>query len=46
MFRADTLIRAVLRMDPDTLSDEAWAHQVMMAEWMASYLRHRGADEF
>jgi len=36
---ADTLIRAVLHMDPDKLSDEEWAHQVMMAEWAMSVMQ-------
>lgn len=30
---ADTLIRAVLHLDPDELSDAEWGHQAMMAEW-------------
>lgn len=33
---ADALIRSVLHMNPDELSDEMWAHQVMMAEWALS----------
>ena len=33
MLFADTLIRAFLHIDPDTLGDEMWGHQVMMAEW-------------
>ena len=28
------LIRSVLHMDPDTLSDEEWGFQVRMAEWV------------
>ena len=31
----NALIRSVLHMDPDTLSDEAWGFQVRMAEWVA-----------
>jgi deoxycytidine triphosphate deaminase len=34
MFLADTLIRAFLHLEPDTLSDEEWGHQVQMAEWV------------
>ena len=30
----NALIRSVLHMDPDTLSDEAWGFQVRMAEWV------------
>lgn len=38
MFLADTLIRAVLHIDPDGLSDEEWAHQTEMAEWAKNEL--------
>lgn len=30
----NALIRSVLHMDPDTLSDKAWGFQVRMAEWV------------
>ena len=30
----NALIRSVLHMDPDTLSDEAWGFQVRLAEWV------------
>lgn len=30
---ADSLIRAVLHINPDELGDEEWAHQTAMAEW-------------
>lgn len=30
----NALIRSVLHMDPDTLSDDMWAFQVQMAEWV------------
>jgi len=33
LFAGDTLIRAVLHMDPDELADEMWAHQIKMSEW-------------
>lgn len=36
---ADTLIRAVLHMNPDELTDEEWAHQVRMAEWALSVMQ-------
>lgn len=36
---SDTLIRAVLHMDPTGLSDEEWAHQVRMAEWALSVMQ-------
>ncbi len=41
LYMGDTLLRAVLHMDPDPLSDEEWAHQVRMAEWAMS-LMHAG----
>ncbi len=34
MFLADTLIRAYLHIDPNTLEDEQWGLQVQMAEWV------------
>ncbi len=36
---ADTLIRAVLHIDPDTLSDEEWGHQARMAEWALTLMQ-------
>ena len=36
---ADTLIRAVLHMNPDKLTDDEWAHQVVMAEWALSVMQ-------
>lgn len=36
---ADTLIRAVLHLNPDKLTDEEWAHQVVMAEWALVTMR-------
>lgn len=30
----NALIRSALHMDPDTLSDDMWAFQVQMAEWV------------
>jgi hypothetical protein len=34
MFLADALIRAFLHINPDELTDEEWAHQALMAEWI------------
>nr|DAM30762.1 MAG TPA: hypothetical protein [Caudoviricetes sp.] len=34
MFLADTLIRAYLHINPEELTDEEWAHQIAMAEWV------------
>lgn len=43
LFIGDTLIRSVLHLDPDTLSDEQWAWQVRMAEWAQyNYFRKLG----
>ena len=36
---ADTLIRAVLHINPDELTDEEWAHQTFMAEWALSVIQ-------
>lgn len=36
---ANTLIRAVLHINPDELTDEEWAHQVQMAEWALSVMQ-------
>lgn len=36
---ADTLIRAVLHMAPEELSDEEWGHQVRMAEWALTVMQ-------
>lgn len=36
---ADTLIRAVLHMNPDGLTDEEWAQQVVMSEWALSVMQ-------
>lgn len=34
MFLADALIRAYLHISPEELTDEEWAHQIAMAEWV------------
>ena len=39
LFTADALIRAVLHMNPEGMTDEEWAHQVRMAEWALAVLR-------
>lgn len=36
---ADTLIRAVLHMNPVELTDAEWAHQVRMAEWALAVMQ-------
>lgn len=36
---SDTLIRAVLHMNPDELTDEEWAHQAQMSEWALSVIQ-------
>lgn len=36
---ADTLIRAVLHMNPDELTDEEWAHQAGMSEWALNVIQ-------
>ncbi|MCS3265829.1 hypothetical protein NXX78_04680 [Bacteroides fragilis] len=36
---ADTLIRSVLHMDPDKLSDQEWAHRVRMSEWALAVMQ-------
>lgn len=46
MHRADTMIRAVLGLDPDSLADAEWAHQAAMAQWMEDYRASRIARLF
>ena len=36
---ADSLIRAVLHINPDGLGDEEWAHQAAMAEWALAVMQ-------
>lgn len=43
LYHADTLIRAVLHLSPDELTDEEWVHQVHMAEWFLFTFRAPGA---
>lgn len=43
LFFSDALIRSVLHLNPDSLSDEEWALQVRMAESMQNmYLSKLG----
>nr|DAW73015.1 MAG TPA: hypothetical protein [Caudoviricetes sp.] len=39
LFKPDALIRAVLHLNPEELSDEEWTHQARMAEWTMAVLR-------
>lgn len=40
----DALIRSVLHMDPAPLSDEEWAFQIRMAEWVENKRMRRIAQ--
>lgn len=41
LFKPDTLIRAVLHLNPEEMSDEEWVHQVRMAGWALAVM-HEG----
>lgn len=43
LFTGDALIRSVLHLSPDELSDDQWAVQIRMAEWAQNnYFRKLG----